>query len=38
MANEIYLKEGQRAERKLLITVAEWDGTAYGGTTEDREI
>ena len=38
MANEINLKEGQRAERKLLITVAEWDGTAYGGTTEDREI
>lgn len=38
MANEINLKEGQRAERKLLITVAEWDGTKYGGTANDREI
>ena len=28
------LKNGQRAERKLLITVAEW----YEGTTEVREI
>lgn len=38
MSNEINLKEGQRAERKLLITVAEWDGTAYGGAANDREI
>lgn len=38
MANEINLSTGQRAERKLLITVAEWNGTKYGGTATDREI
>ncbi len=38
MANEINLATGKRAERKLLITVAEWDGTKYGGTSTDREI
>lgn len=38
MANEINLANGKRAERKLLITVAEWDGTKYGGTSKDREV
>lgn len=38
MANEINLANGQRPERKLLIAVAEWDGTKYGGSATDREI
>lgn len=40
--NQFNLKEGQRAERKLLITVAEWeseDGTiTVDGKKVDREI
>ena len=36
--NAINLADGQRAERKTLITVAEWDGTKYGGTAKDREM
>lgn len=31
------LKEGQRAERKLLITVAEWTEPTLDGTTEGTE-
>lgn len=33
MANQFNLKSGQRAERKLLITVAEWKETTTVGTT-----
>ena len=36
--NKINLADGQRAERKTLITVVEWDGTKYGGAAKDREI
>lgn len=35
MADAVNLKAGQRAQRKTLITVAEWTGT---GETPDREI
>lgn len=38
MAMAMTLKDGERAQRKLLITVAEWDGTDYGGQENDREI
>lgn len=31
------LKQGQRAERKLLITVAEWEEPTLDGTTEGTE-
>lgn len=33
MAEQFNLREGQRAERKLLITVAEWKETTTVGTT-----
>ena len=31
---QINLRQGQRAERKLLVTVAEWEEPALDGTTE----
>lgn len=34
---QINLREGQRAERKLLITVAEWTEKTLDGTTEGTE-
>ena len=34
---QINLKPGQRAERKLLITVAEWEEPTLDGTTEGTE-
>ena len=34
---QINLKQGQRAERKLLITVAEWEEPTLDGTTEGTE-
>ena len=34
---QINLKPGQRAERKLLITVAEWEEKTLDGTTEGTE-
>lgn len=34
---QINLKEGQRAERKLLVTVAEWTEKTLDGTTEGTE-
>jgi hypothetical protein len=38
MADTVNLQTGQRAQRKTLITVAEWGGTGTGGTTPNREI
>lgn len=44
MANAVNLKQGQRAQRKTLITVAEWGGTdtpereILGARTEDSSI
>ena len=44
MADVVNLKEGQRAQRKTLITVAEWGGTdtpnreILGARTEDSSI
>lgn len=35
---QINLNDGQRAERKLLITVVEWEEEAGTGTTTHREI
>ena len=34
---QINLKDGQRAERKLLVTVAEWEEPTLDGTTEGTE-
>lgn len=34
---QINLKNGQRAERKLLVTVAEWEEPTLDGTTEGTE-
>lgn len=35
---KVILKDGEIAQRQTLITVAEWDGTKYGGTETDREV
>lgn len=34
---QINLRDGQRAERKLLVTVAEWEEPTLDGTTEGTE-
>ena len=36
MAYKMNLRDGERAERKLLITVVEWDDTRYGGTESTK--
>ena len=35
---QINLREGQRAERKLLVTVAEWEEPTLDGTTTGTEV